>query len=130
MQRIGKAVVTFLNELLSKEEYLRSSCAKLQLEKIHAAFTYEPNEKLRSFQSTNQDSDRAVNFGSQTHYNPHYQVTVQTEPGNALFEASVSIEDENVKVNPHISRINRYGDQARCVIHSYPYVRKYCFCIN
>ena len=120
----------FINALISEQEYLRSSCAKLELKEVHAAFKYAPNEKLRRFESTNQDSDRAVNFGSSTQDNPHYQVTVQTAPGDGLFEATVTVEGQDVKVNAVISRINRYGDQGRCVLHTYPYARKYCFCLG
>ena len=131
---MAEAVVAFINDNLSKAETLRMSCAKLQLKRIHSAFLYEPNEKVQAFESTNQDTDREVNFGSKTPSSPHYQVTVQTSPGNALFEATVIMETKTngarVTVDPNISRTNEYGDQAKCIIRTYPYARKFCFCLK
>ncbi|KAL9983543.1 hypothetical protein ACROYT_G005730 [Oculina patagonica] len=91
---IGGAEMTvkYINDvILNRTKLLRTSCARVQLKKILKASSYKPNEKLRRFSSTNQDSDRAVNFGSPTSDSAHYRINFMTSPGDALFEASVTI---------------------------------------
>ena len=89
---------------------------------------YEANVKLQEFSSTNQDTDRKVNFGYRTPDNLHYQITLETAPGRGMFEATVTIVSNEIVVNPYISRTNVYGDQPSCIAKIYPYVRKYCVC--
>ena len=36
---------------------------------------------------------------------------------------------ENITLNEHtISRVNKYGSQANCIIDTFPDLRKYCSC--
>lgn len=60
----------------------------------------------------------------------HFEVTVETRPHGALFEATVVVnfKDSSVKLNPEISRIDRYGDQSACILKQYPDLRKFCLC--
>lgn len=122
--------VKYINDvILNRIDLLRKSCARIQLKKILKAESFKPNEKLQRFSSTNQDSDRAVNFGSLTSDSAHYRINFMTSPGNALFEATVAIRGDNkVIVNPSISRTNVYGNQPICILRKYPYARKYCYC--
>ncbi|KAL9976101.1 hypothetical protein ACROYT_G013351 [Oculina patagonica] len=133
---IGGAEMTvkYINDvILNRTKLLRTSCARVQLKKILKASSYKPNEKLRRFSSTNQDSDRAVNFGSPTSDSAHYRINFMTSPGDALFEASVTIrapvgDSHKVIVNPNLSRTNLYGNQPKCILKKEPYARKFCYC--
>ena len=122
--------VKYINDIiLNRTGLLRTSCERIQLKKILKAENFKPNEKLQQFSSTNQDSDRAVNFGSPTSDSDHYRINFMTSPGNAMFEATVAIrEDKKVIVNPNISRTNIYANQPGCILRKYPYARKFCFC--
>lgn len=54
-----------------------------------------------------------------------FVILVQTVPGNALFEATVS-HKYTFNVMDSISRINSYSKQSQCMNNSY--AKKYCFC--
>jgi len=63
-----------------------------------------------------------------------YRVVFRTEPGDALFEATVrrltgSVDDVFDVDSRQISRTNAYGRQPHCVMESYPHLRPYCYCI-
>lgn len=60
-----------------------------------------------------------------------YQLQLVTEPGEGLFEASVSYSLHTFSATTKltdISRVNKYGDQARCIYDRDPELRKYCYC--
>lgn len=122
--------VKYINDvILNRTKSLRTLCARVQLKEILKASSYKPNEKLQRFSSTNQDSDRAVNFGSPTLDSLHYRINFMTSPGDALFEATVTIrQDYKVIVNPNLSRTNLYGNQPSCILRKEPYARKFCYC--
>lgn len=126
----AQMAVKYINDIiLNRTELLRTSCERIRLKKILKAETFQPNEKLRRFSSTNQDSDHGVNFGLPTEDSAHYRINFVTSPGNALFEVSVAIRnDKKVIVNPDISRTNVYGNQPKCILRRYPYARKFCYC--
>ena len=126
----AEMAVKYINDvILNRTKLLRTSCARVELKKILKAASYKPNEKLQRFSSTNQDSDRAVNFGSPTSDSAHYRINFMTTPGDALFEVSVTIRDDHkVIVNPNLSRTNIYGSQPMCILRKEPYARKFCYC--
>ena len=125
----AKEIVKSINKKTSINRLLMKSCVRLSLKSILSAVKFEPNEKVQTFSNTNQDGDRGVNFGERTPDNAHLQVTIQTSPGDGRFEATVTIDDEgNFLVNPNISRTNTYGNQPKCILRKYPYVRQYCLC--
>lgn len=52
-------------------------------------------------------------------------------PGASLFEASLThlVDDDIISVKlSDVSRINKYGNQARCIYQDQPQLRKYCYC--
>uniref|UniRef100_A0A1B6C7V4 Uncharacterized protein n=1 Tax=Clastoptera arizonana TaxID=38151 RepID=A0A1B6C7V4_9HEMI len=59
-----------------------------------------------------------------------YMLTVQTVPGNALFEATVrfNANKHTFSLAGSISRINLYGEQSYCVSHFR--MKLYCYCKN
>lgn len=62
--------------------------------------------------------------------NVDYTVTVRTEPGGAIFEATVrhGTKDSSQRLVGSISRLNLYGKQSACVDDSK--MRLYCYCSN
>lgn len=54
-----------------------------------------------------------------------FVIIVQTSPGNAMFEATVS-HKKTYEIVGSISRINSYGKQSYCVDNSY--AKNYCYC--
>jgi hypothetical protein len=45
-----------------------------------------------------------------------YLLVIETSPGDAKFEATVHyVSDSDVEISGDISRINRYGDQSKCI---------------
>lgn len=56
-----------------------------------------------------------------------YRIRIQTTPGKALFEAPVFYDSSRKKYQVgQILRINKYGDQSKCVKNYI--LRNYCFC--
>ena len=59
-----------------------------------------------------------------------YLLVLRTQPGDALFEVTVrhtsSDGRDSYDIVGDISRINRYGDQAKCI--KYHTHKKFCFC--
>ena len=127
--RAAKEIVRSINNRTSINRILQKSCVRLSLKSVLSAVKFEPNEKVQTFSSTNQDGDRGVNFGDRTPDNKHFQITIQTSPGDGRFEATVTVEDnDSIIVNPNISRTNTYGSQPKCIVRKYPYARKFCLC--
>lgn len=100
---LSDIVVTKLNDLLKNHKAI---CEHLTLDKTIIVYKDTSKKRLKAF-----------------------KITIRTSPGKALFEAPVFLDS---KTNEHkvgqILRINKYGDQSRCV-NDYV-LRNYCFCKN
>jgi hypothetical protein len=98
---ISAIVVNKLNDLLKNH---KSICERLTLDKTIVVHRDISKKRLLAL-----------------------KITIRTSPGRALFEAPVFID---TSTNEHrvgqILRINRYGDQSKCV-NDY-FLRNYCFC--
>ena len=51
-----------------------------------------------------------------------------THPNNGIFEATVQLSSGAAYVNPLMSRIDRYGDQPKCIMDTHRHMREYCYC--
>lgn len=58
------------------------------------------------------------------------QITVETSPNDALFEATVQLDTSTrlFRLLPGISRINLYGEESNCIQSDYADLSKYCYC--
>lgn len=127
--RAAKAVVEEINKLT--KDY-RMSCAELHVEEIKWSGKLVPQKSLLHFKS-NKDTDGFIaDLTANTKVtNDMYQVKIITRPGRAIFESSVLYDfNENefkVKISD-ISRVNKYGEQARCIYNENPELRKFCYC--
>ena len=110
---LASAVVNEINSRLSKVEVVKKSCHSLTLDNIQSVYRLD----AKSLKFT-------TNTGE-----PRYQITITTKPNNGIYEATVSVPAEgHVRVNPKISRINRYNDQPKCIAKDHPDMRKFCYC--
>ena len=65
-----------------------------------------------------------------------YQVTIATEPGNGQYEATIKVHPQayrkglEFEISGEISRINKYGHAADCIVNVNPSLAKFCYCRN
>ncbi|XP_013392406.1 uncharacterized protein LOC106160369 [Lingula anatina] len=124
--RAADTIVRHINHLLGDS---LKSCHKLSLFKIHDAYKSDANDKFLHFQeSINDVIDRRVIFTDRTESVAHYLVTLETKPGNGLFEVTVRHHElsDSYAVVGDLSRINRFGDQSACI--DIPLLKKLCYC--
>jgi hypothetical protein len=114
-------------------------CARLQLAQVVDARRILPVDDVMRFRNSRRDViGRMVEFdatAATTRY-VEYQLTIETSPGAALFEATVrrpvvdssglNGDEDRVEV-AEISRINAYGDQSACI--DYHMHKKFCYCV-
>ncbi|XP_012284761.1 uncharacterized protein LOC105702073 [Orussus abietinus] len=119
----------FLNDYV--EEH-RNKCEILHLDSILWAAKLLPTKGLLNYKKSGDTDGFVGDFSANTKLtNEIYQLKIMTVPGGGLFEVSMSYDVKNNTFNTKISdvsRINKYGSQARCVENSLFHLRKYCFC--
>ncbi|XP_015126195.1 uncharacterized protein LOC107047849 [Diachasma alloeum] len=125
----AKSFIKFLN---SYTEEHRDICEMLKLDQILWAARLIPTKGLLKFRQSGDKDGFIGDFSAKTRLTHEiYQLKVRTQPGGGLFEASI---DHDVESNTfstkitHVSRINKYGSQARCVENEFHHLRKYCYC--
>lgn len=130
MKRLADTFIRTINDYTSEH---RDICAALTVLKVEWASKLKPNEHLIRFQK-NADIDGFVaDLTADTRVTSHmYQIKLSVRPGDSLFEASFThhLADDRLDLKiSDISRINKYGTQARCIENTYPNLRKYCYCL-
>ncbi|GAB1599593.1 uncharacterized protein LOC115222734, partial [Argonauta hians] len=114
-----------INELTQKYRHL---CERLQLLKIRQAAIIRANDKvLKYVKRVNYVINIHIQYGKKPRENfADYEVTIQTLPGNGLFEGTVRVDYKTRQLNllGGISRTNKYGNQSHCVEAA----KKFCFC--
>ena len=123
------AAVEYMNSAIQKQEASAKKCEMLSLKSIDYAVLERPNEKLLSFQQTN-DLIPAFNEKSKPAHQDfcRYQIQFVTAPNNGVYEATVRYQKRSFIVSKSISRINKYGDQPECIANVLPHLRKFCLC--
>ncbi|XP_035734479.1 uncharacterized protein LOC118447091 isoform X2 [Vespa mandarinia] len=125
----AKFFVQFLNTYT--EEH-RDICETLKINQILWSAKLLPTKGLLNFQKSGDQDGFVADLSAKTKLTSEiYQIKVKTEPGGGLFEASITYNVNknifNTKISD-VSRINKYGSQARCVENSLFHLRKYCYC--
>lgn len=129
VRRLSRSVVDAINRFTAVDD----QCARLYVHRVTWAAKLSPHDNLLRFRRTN-DGDgfladlapSAMSVSSEM-----YQVKLTVRPGDSIFEASVvhhPQRDDWVVEVAHISRVNKYGDQAACIMDSNPELRKFCNC--
>lgn len=125
----AKYFVQFLNDYTEDH---RDICERLELMEILWAAKLIPNKGLLKFHKSGDQDGFIGDFSAKTQVTQDvYQLKVKTEPGEGLFEVSIThdlVKNTFATKISDVSRINMYGSQARCVEHSLFYLRKYCYC--
>lgn len=125
----AKEFVKFLNNYTQPE---RKMCAELSLNEVIWSARLRPNQKLLAFHhSSDPDGFKPDLSGSQRATIEMLQIKLRTSPGNGLYEVSMSHNlltgTYNIRIQD-VSRINKYGNAAHCIMDSNQDLRKYCFC--
>ena len=88
--------------------------------------------KVLKFKHTVDPDHKIANFSKDASLDSfHYQITLETSPSGALYEATVQVNKQLGTYNVQrddISRINVYGNQPFCVRDSFPALMKFCYC--
>ncbi|KAL7287426.1 hypothetical protein TKK_0018535 [Trichogramma kaykai] len=129
VKEASRYLVDFLNSYTDEH---RDICAKLRLAEVLWAARLIPTKGILNFKKSQDKDGFVAELSAETPVTSElYQVKVRTSPGNGLFEASIAHRVEknifSTKITD-ISRINKYGSQARCVENSLFHLRKYCYC--
>ncbi|GFR60724.1 hypothetical protein ElyMa_003538900 [Elysia marginata] len=127
-RKLGGAVVSHINKLLSPASHL---CARLRLINITDVVEMASNDRVLRFADVFHDViNHTIVYGKKTEAPVIYQVTLMTTPGNALFEATLSVNrvSGSFKMGGDISRINAYSDQSLCVDNFK--LKKFCYCLQ
>lgn len=130
VKRAANVIVDKINLYTSEERHL---CHILKLSRIVWAGLLQPRQRLLQFKK-NRDFDGFLPELSSTitkSTTELYQLKIHVEPGNAIFEASLThnlfIDQFSVKIDD-VSRINMYGKKAQCILKKNPDLRKFCYC--
>lgn len=128
--RVARKVVQTINDLTVVSSDV---CARLYLHEVKWAAKLAPHDNLLRFKQTNDGDGFLADLSSRlmSITSEMYQVKIIVRPGNSIFEASVQhhLKENTFDVNvAAISRVNKYGNQAACIMELNPELRKYCFC--
>ncbi|XP_071125528.1 uncharacterized protein [Mytilus edulis] len=124
--KIGVTLISKINQDL-KDSF--DVCEKLHLKSIKYALRVIPSDKVLRFeQSKNDVIDRKVIYGDRVKSYIDYQITVQTQPGDAVFEGTLRYDEKGKTYDlvGDVSRINKYGDQSHCIEQHH--LKKLCYC--
>ncbi|XP_001359906.2 uncharacterized protein [Drosophila pseudoobscura] len=127
--KAAQSIVDTINAATAEQ---RKFCVPLDLLRVNWALRLQPHKELLQFK-TNSDRDGflADMTGQTEVHDEMYQLQLVTQPGNGLYEASVSHNLQTFSATTKltdISRVNKYGTQARCIYDRDPELRKYCYC--
>ncbi|KAG5681365.1 hypothetical protein PVAND_010807 [Polypedilum vanderplanki] len=127
--RATNAVLDTINKFT--QDY-RKICMKLTLKEVVWSAKLIPQKSLLNFKSNLDTDGFLADLTANTKVtNEMYQVKIITNPSEAIYESTVLYDFTNnvfrVKISD-ISRTNKYGDQARCIMDENPELRKFCYC--
>ncbi|XP_052077971.1 uncharacterized protein LOC127715893 [Mytilus californianus] len=124
----NKTVLTIGHTMVSKiNQDLKDSfdvCEKLYLKTIKYALRVTPPNK----RTRNIVKNRNVVYGDRVKSYIGYQITVQTKPGDAIFEGTLRFDEKGKTYHSvgDVSRINKYGGQSQCIEEHH--LKKLCYC--
>ena len=131
VQIVVKEFINKINKITSPH---RDKCQVISVANVTSAVKFQPNSDVLKFkQSADFDGFKADMSDNMQASEILYQITVNTEPGNGLFEATIkyNVKDQKYMANDReISRINKYGKQPHCVMEQHPHLRPFCYCKN
>lgn len=129
--RAIRAAITVTDHINKLTLNFREICAQLKVERIVWVGKMAPSDNLVQFQAASDRDGYLGSFDETRKSSPIYQVKLVTKPGNGIYEATVQYDPVSrgyVVDTAHISRVNKYGDQADCIYARDPELRKFCYC--
>ncbi|CAB4002754.1 uncharacterized protein LOC113676100 isoform X1, partial [Paramuricea clavata] len=129
LQQAALIAINHINDLNFQEPLGAERCSQLSLFKLYRAEVETPTTQVLRFRRSGRDG-RKAEFSGSIRAKDHcsYQLTFITLPNHGVFEASVHYLYGRFLVKGSISRINKYGDQPKCIANLLPHLRKYCYC--
>ena len=127
--RIIRCVQHALSYINGKLKSFLILCHQLVLKNILKAVSFKTDSNVLKFKKM--FNKTAVLNDELNAELVHYQVTFETEPSAAIFEASFIMDTKTWDIKLHgdtISRINMYRDAPRCIEKFRPDLRPYCYC--
>lgn len=127
VRKVAKGLLSLMNSRLS---IYSNKCAVLKAKHILEASIFVTNDEvLRFTDSVNDVLNRHVTYGERSKAEWHYQLMVQTQPGDGEFEATFTYResDRSYYLAGDISRLNRYGNQSDCIESAE--LKKFCYCV-
>lgn len=107
-------------------------CSTLKLKTLKSVRILKPNDDLLSFvQSSDFDNISGDLSGSKNLSAIVYQIRFVTSPNDADYDVSVTyhIDLKQYSLNMEdVSRLNEYGEQARCIYQTHHHLRQFCHC--
>ena len=131
VQHTTRRVIEYINgNLLTVKD---KRCHLLEYQSILQAQIYRPNQALLTFSGSVDLDGRIARYDDNRTDVIFYQITFQTQPNDAIYEATVQYSKTMggyiIDLN-HISRLNAYKSSARCIERDYPHLRKFCLCTS
>ncbi|PAV74960.1 hypothetical protein WR25_10174 [Diploscapter pachys] len=129
--KLANIVVQVINEQLKNVTDL---CAPLLLDNLIQAKKLVPNSGVLHYKNV-KDADGFVTdlSGSTKATFAHFQLKLQTKPGNAIYEITLfydyTLKKATVDLNS-ISHVNKFGDAPHCIIDSNYFLATYCVCYD
>ena len=131
IKQAAQSVVEHINSLTSSDDLSSRLCQPLQLEEVLSGYQRMPNVRLQRFLGPFDIHGRNPKFAKSLKIDEcNYQLQIRTRPGGGLYEASVKLWEGKFTVTGDISRLNRYGDQPKCIMEKRSDLRKFCLCRN
>lgn len=131
VKRAANAIVDRINVYTSEERHL---CHLLTLANITWGGKLQHRQTLLKYKQNRDLDGYLADLSSSTSTQitkELYQLQIIVKPGSSLFEASLThnlLTDQFTVNITDVSRINMYGDQAKCILDKNPDLRKFCYC--
>ena len=123
-----------INTRIATTELSRKLCEPLKLKSIKDVHQKMSNKKVRGFDYLRDGVGLGIGR-QEVYYNGYlkntcvYQLQIITEPNQGIFEATVKVMSSGMfHVQGDISRVDRYGDQSKCIEQTNPSLREFCLC--
>ncbi|XP_066923745.1 uncharacterized protein [Clytia hemisphaerica] len=130
-------VVEKFNQYLRENPTVSQKCEQLVLDEVLRVRKVTTSKQVEYFVTTeNSECDGCGIQLNQTasFVNQKFELLIQVKPSDGQFEMLVDYNSMTNRIEvgedfvQRVSRINRYGDQPKCVQRQYPYHRAFCFC--
>ncbi len=131
INKMAENVVEYINRVINSVEDARNKCVDLQLAEVLYAKKHAQSLNQTAFIVSSDVFIRIseMDFSPTTKLATTYEIVFKVKPSNGVYEANVyKNADNEIHVDPNISRLDLYGNQPKCIMDDYPHLRKFCYC--